>query len=294
MKCNIQESTVLVIFPHECSDFIFKPRHFLTWDSMFFMIMWDSLAWFDVPIIAAPLRCTIRERKTGRWVTTRASHSAKRNVLVKESAEAVCLTTPDRVWWRRLSGHLGQIILAKQLSVHSLVCFDHIKAAQMWNMKNMQMPNIFTRYSIFCGISTPLIPWINDMKRKRKEPVDPGHSGVLYLRINSSWVKSSYRLEHHYSCCLTSQQPLSKDLKMQWSACQSELRAKWGRADGHCFKSLTRMTLSPPQLCPTAHRTSIFLLAVSAAGLNSRDPMPEPQPGALWGLFITPTMHYKL
>lgn len=54
------------------------------------------------------------------------------------------------------------------------------------------------------------------------------------------------------------------------------------------------MSLSPPQLCVTAHRTSIFLLAVSAAGLNNPKRVPEPLPGALWGLFINPTMHYKL
>lgn len=54
------------------------------------------------------------------------------------------------------------------------------------------------------------------------------------------------------------------------------------------------MSLSPPQLCVTAHRTSIFLLAVSAAGLNNPKLVPEPLPGALWGLFINPTMHYKL
>lgn len=73
-------------------------------------------------------------------------------------------------------------------------------------------------------------------------------------------VKPLHLLNHHYPHCPPSQQPKNKDLRMQSSPCRSELGAKWGRADGHCFKTLTRMTLSPPQLCPTAHRTSIFFI----------------------------------
>lgn len=86
-----------------------------------------------------------------------------------------------------------------------------------------------------------------------------GNLTVFSLK-DSFLVEPLYPLIHHYKRCLTSQQEKKKDLRMRSSACQSELRAKWGRADGHCFKPLTRMTLSPPQLCPTAHRTSIFLI----------------------------------
>lgn len=48
-----------------------------------------------------------------------------------------------------------------------------------------------------------------------------------------------------------------------------------GHADVHIF---TSRHLS----CSTKHRTSIFLPHVSAAGPNSRDPVPEAHPGALW------------
>lgn len=84
-----------------------------------------------------------------------------------------------------------------------------------------------------------------------------GNLTVFFLRQFLSWTFVSTYPSLQALSDITARK---KDLRMRSSACQSELRAKWGRADGHCFKPLTRMTLSPPQLCPTAHRTSIFLI----------------------------------
>lgn len=104
-------------------------------------------------------------------------------------------------------------------------------------------------------------------------------------------VKLLYPLNHRYPQCLTSQQ---LDVRVQSSAfsvrTEGQVRAcRWPLLQvSHKNDTVTTSAVSHH----TQHKH--FLLPVSASGLNSRNVMPESQPGALWGLFINPTMHYKL
>lgn len=95
-----------------------------------------------------------------------------------------------------------------------------------------------------------------------------------FSKLFLSWLNSCILARHSLSH-LTSQR-LVDVVSQNWgpSECMQMATAS---------TPLTRMSLSPPQLCVTTHRTSIFLCAVSVAGLNSPELLPEPQPGALWG-----------
>lgn len=99
---------------------------------------------------------------------------------------------------------------------------------------------------------------------------------------------------------LASPLPALSDITVNKSnaAAREPVRQSRGPGEGVQMASasvLARMSPSPPQLCVTAHRTSMFfLLAVSVAGLNNPKPVPEPRPGAPQRLIINATTYSGL
>lgn len=116
--------------------------------------------------------------------------------------------------------------------------------------------------------------------------LDPSSFGGVHLVWQTAAI-----VRHHSNCRIKSKECSHQPVRPNRGPNEVP-------ADGHRSKSLTRMTLSPPQLCPTAHRTSIFsnwLFPLLGSTPTTPTPQkPEPQPGALWGLFINPTMYYEL
>lgn len=92
--------------------------------------------------------------------------------------------------------------------------------------------------------------------------------------------------------------PSAPELSDTTAAKESRFSLNWGLSE--CTQMATASSLSQEchchhLSCVTAHRTSFFFLfPTSVAGLKSPKAMPEPQPGALWELFINPAMHDKL
>lgn len=99
------------------------------------------------------------------------------------------------------------------------------------------------------------------------------------------------------SCCEFCLVVLTKSDFWPSATKESRFSLNWGLSE--CMQMATASSLWQEchchhLSCVTAHRTRFFLFPTSVAGLKSPKAMPEPQPGALWELFINPAMHNKL